>query len=97
MLKNYRPVPNLNFILKILKRVVAVQLETHLDEPSLMTGYQSAYRKHYLTLCALLNIQNDLLNMAKGSVRALTLLDVSTTFNTIDHTILLDMLNTFFF
>ena len=30
--KNYRPVSNLNFISKILERVVAVQLQTHLDE-----------------------------------------------------------------
>ena len=30
--KNYRPVSNLNFILKILEMVVAIQLLTHLDE-----------------------------------------------------------------
>ena len=59
-----------------------------------MTGFQSAYRKHHSTESALLNIQNDiLLNMAEGSVTALTLLDQSDTFDTIDHTILLDRLN----
>ena len=72
--KNYRPVSNLNFISKILERVVAVQLQTHLDEVGLMTALQSAYRKHHSTESTLLNIQNDiLLNMAKGSVTALTL------------------------
>ena len=40
--KNYRPVSNLNFISKILERVVAVQLQTHLDEAGLMTAFQSA-------------------------------------------------------
>ena len=95
--KNYRSVSNLNFISKILERVAAVQLETHLDEAGLMTGFQLAYRKHHSTESALLNIQNDiLLNMAKGSVTALTLLDVSTTFDTIDHTILLDRLNVYY-
>ena len=55
-----------------------------------MTAFQSAYRKHHSTESALLKIHNDiLLNMAKGSVRALTLLDLSAAFNTIDHTILL--------
>ena len=72
--KNYRPVSNLNFISKILERVVALQLQTHLDEAGLMTAFQSPYRKHHSTESALLNIHNDiLLNMAKGSVTALTL------------------------
>ena len=58
-----------------------------------MTGFQSADRKHHSTESTLLNIQNDLLlNMAKGFVTALTLLDLSATFDTIDHTILLDKL-----
>ena len=68
--KNYRPVSNLNFISKILERVVAVQLQTHLDEAGL--------------------------SMVKGSVTALTLLDISTAFDTIDHTILLDRLNVYY-
>ena len=93
--KNYRPVSNLIFISKILERVVALQ--THLDEASLMTAFQSAYRKHHSTESAFLNIQNDiLLNMAKGSVTALTFLDLSAAFNTIDHTILLDRLNVYY-
>ena len=40
--KNYRPVSNLNFISKILERVVAIQLQTHLDEAGLMTAFQSS-------------------------------------------------------
>ena len=93
ILKNYTPVSNLNFISKILERVVAVQLQTHLDEAGLMTAFQSAYRKHHSTESALLNIHDILLNMAKESVTALTLLDLSAAFDTIDHTILLDRLN----
>ena len=47
-----------------------------------MTAFQSAYRKHHSTESALLNIHNDiLLNMAKGSVTALTLLDLSAAFD----------------
>ena len=95
--KNYRPVSNLNFISKALERVVTAQLQTHLDEASLMTAFQSAYRKHHSTESAIFNIQNDIfLNMAKGSVTALTLLDLSATFDTIDHTIVLDRLNGYY-
>ena len=62
-----------------------------------MTAFQSAYRKYHSTESALLNIYNNiLLNMAKGSVTALTLLDLSAAFDTIDHTILLDRLNVFY-
>ena len=95
--KNYRPVSNLNFISKILESVVAIQLQTHLDEAGLLTAFQSAYRQHHSTESALLNIHNDiLLNMAKGSVTALTLLDLSAAFDTIDHTILLDRLKVYY-
>ena len=62
-----------------------------------MTAFQSAYRKYHSTESALLNIHNDiLLNMAKGSVNALTLLDLSAAFETTDHTILLDRLNVYY-
>ena len=62
-----------------------------------MTVFQSVDGKHHSTESALLNIHNDvLLNMAKGSVTALTLLDISAAFDTIDHTILLDRLNVYY-
>ena len=81
----------------ILERVVAVQLQTHLDEASLMTVFQSAYRKYHSTESALLNIHNDILiNMDKGSVTALTLLDLSAAYDTTDRTILLDRLNVYY-
>ena len=97
LFKNYRPVSNVNFISKILERVVAVQLQTHFDDAGLMTAFQSAYRKHHSTESALLNIHNNILvNMAKESVTALTLLDLSTAFDTIDDTILLDRLNVYY-
>ena len=56
-----------------------------------MTAFQSAYIKYHSIESALLNIHNDmLLNMAKGSVTALILLDLSAAFDTTDYNILLN-------
>ena len=94
VLKNYRPVSNLNFVSKILERVVSSQLLSHLDESCLLTGFQSTYRRFHSTESALLNIQDDLfLNMSEGSTTALTLLDLSAAFDMIDHSILFHRLH----
>ena len=69
--------------------MVSSQLLSHLDESCLLTGFQSAYRRFHSTESALLNIQDDLfLNVSEGSTTALTLLDLSAAFDTIDHSIL---------
>ena len=47
---------------------------------------QSAYKKFHSTESAFLKIENAiLLNMEKGRVTAVTLLDLSASFDTIDH------------
>ena len=62
-----------------------------------MIDYQSAYRKFHSTETALLKIHNDILSsMDDGRVTALTLLDLSAAFETIDHTILLMGLGNWF-
>ena len=49
---------------------------------------QSAYKQFHSTETALLKVRNDVtLNMDKGKVTALTLLDLFAAFDTIDHNI----------
>ena len=56
--------------------------------------YQSAYRKFHSTETALLEINSDILASGDaGNVTALTLLDLSAAFDTIDHTILQNRLD----
>ena len=91
-LKNYRPVSNLSFISKIFpKKIVANRLQAHMKNNHLSNPLQSAYRKHHSTESALLKVHNDILiSMDKGEVAALTLLDLSAAFDTIDHVTLTD-------
>ena len=63
-LKNYRPVSNLPFVSKILEKVVARQIVTHIEMFNLLEINQSAYRKFHNTETALLKIYNDILMLA---------------------------------
>jgi hypothetical protein len=54
---------------------------------------QSAYKQFHSTETALLKVHNDInLNIDNGKVTALTLLDLSAAFDTIDHNILITCL-----
>ena len=91
--KNYRPVNNLSFISKIVEKAVVDQLLRHCDDNALLPDYQSAYRRFSSTESALLKVQSDiLLNMDKQEVTLLVLLDLSAAFNTVNHSLLLNIL-----
>ena len=97
VLKNYRPISNLPFLSKILEKVVLHQLLAHLQENNLCNPFQSAYRTGHSTETALLRVVNDLLAaMDEDKVSVLLLLDLSATFDAIDHQILLSRLETVF-
>ncbi len=92
-LKNYRPVSNLSFLSKVLERIVLSQLNEHLNRSNLLSPLQSSYRPNHSTETALLRIFNDILTaMDNNKICILTLLDLSATFDTIDHQILLTRL-----
>ena len=95
VLNNYRPVSNLNFISKVLERIVATQIIAHIEENKLGEEFQSAYRKHHSTETALVRVHNDIaMALAKKRSVLLVLLDLSAAFDTVDHGILLARLRT---
>ena len=59
-LKNYRPVSNLSFLSKVVEKVVAEQINSHLVNNELSNSFQSAYKKYHSTETALLKISNDI-------------------------------------
>ena len=92
--KNNRPISNLSFLSKILEKIVAKRLNAHIEEHLLSNHVQSAYKRFHSTETALLKIHNDIIcNMDNGKVTALTPLDLSAAFDTIDHATLLERLH----
>ena len=96
-MNNYRPGFNLIFLSKVLDKVVVNQLNSHINSSNTSNQYQSAYRTFQSTKADLLKIHNGIIvSMDAGKVTALTLLDLSAAFDTIDHTILLRRLDDWF-
>ena len=90
VLKNYHPVSNLSFISKVIERVVASQILDHMRENNLLDAMQSVYRSGHSTETALFRVHSNIVSaIDKGRGVFLILLDLSATFNTVDHTILL--------
>ena len=95
--KNYRPISNLTFVSKLVERLVCRQLVDFLEKEHLLPVHQSAYRKNHSTETAVLRIISDaLLSSDRGDVTLLSLLDLSAAFDTVDHDILIDRLQTSF-
>ena len=93
ILKNFRPISNLQFVSKLTEKAVAKQITEHMSTHGLFPSLQSAYRKYHSTETALLKVKNDLLlNMNNGHVTILVLLDLSAAFDTVDHDLLLQKL-----
>ena len=90
ILKHYRCVSNLPFIIKVLEKAVYTRIEHHLVSNGLHEELQSAYRRFHTTETALLKVQSDIPeSLDNGCVTALVMLDLSAAFDTLGHGILL--------
>ncbi|KAJ0015514.1 hypothetical protein NQD34_009134 [Periophthalmus magnuspinnatus] len=94
VLSNFRPVSNLSFISKILEKIVFIQLQSFLDENSILEKFQSGFRSRHSTESALLKVHNDIaLSVDAKCPVVLVLLDLTAAFDTVDHSVLLSRLN----
>ena len=96
-LTNYRPISHLSFLSKLTERVVKLRLTEYLSSNNLLNSFQSAYIKHHSTETTLLSVHDHIIKaMGRQQVTCLTLLDLSAAFDTIDHSILLERLSSWF-
>ena len=90
---NYRPVSNLQFISKIVEKVTLDQFTLHCNKNSLLPNYQLTYRKYYSCETSLVKLINDILwAMEKQLVTVVVILDISAAFDTVNHDLLLEIL-----
>ena len=90
---NYRPVSNLPFLSKVVENIVLTRFNDHCAKFQLMPGYQLVYRKNFSCETATIKITNDILwPMELKRITSLTCIDLSAAFDTVDHCILLNVL-----
>jgi len=94
---SYRPISNLSTLSKILEKLALSRLRQHIVWSENFCQYQSAYRAAHSTETALLQVVNDLVMAAcNKSPSVLIALDISAAFDTIDHDILCQRADSFF-
>ena len=92
ILSNYCSVSNLSFLSKILEKCAMDHLNEHCYLHNVLPDYQSAYRNGYSCETAIIRLVNDILwAMENQNVTAVMALDLSAAFNTVDHKILLSV------
>ena len=90
---NYRPLMNLQFLSKVIEKVVLKRLNAHMDRNNLHNPNQYGYKKNHSTETLLLEIVDQtLIGYDKNSATVLVLLDMSAAFDTVDLKKLLDIL-----
>ena len=97
ILSNYRPISNLSFLSKLAEKIVKSRLVDHLSSHSMLNTHPSAYIKAHSTETVLLSLHDHLIQrISQQELTGLCLLDLSAAFDTIDHSILVHRLKTWF-
>ena len=90
---NYHPVSNLSYLSKLIERTVCNLITTNTESTDNLEKLQSAYHTNSSTETAVLNVKTDLLSAIDNKeVTCIILLNLSTAFDTVNHTILLNRL-----
>ncbi len=88
-LSSFRPISHLPALSKMMEKLVSLQLLKYISDYQLLPMQQSAYRKHFSCETAVLKVVSDMLkSLDDGKVGVLALLDLSSAFDCVDHSIL---------
>ena len=92
-LNSYRPVTTLPFLSKFLEKAASSQIISYLESQNLIPLYQSAYLKSHSCETSLFKFTNDVQQMlSERKMVILVQLDLSAAFDTVDHAVLLNLL-----
>ena len=95
---SYQPLSFLSVVSKLLALLIVHQLIEQLTAAAMLPRLPSAYQRYHSTETVTLNIMNDIsfaINRGR-SCRTISLLDLSTSVDTVDHDTLLHRLQTSF-
>ena len=96
-IKSFRPISNLSFVIKIMERFVTNRFNLYSSLYHLLPVHQSTYGPNHSTETAIAFVHNDIVRaIDNGEVLLLILLDLSSAFDTVDHPILLEVLDEHF-
>ena len=88
----FRLVSNLPMVSKLAEKAVVGQLFWHFSDNTPLPVHQSSYHQVHSTEMALLKVQSAILsNIDNQEIKPLVLLDLSATFDTVDHKILINI------
>lgn len=92
-IEDYRPISILPTFSKILEKAIEIQMQGYLRGKCIIPSTQSGFRRSFSCGTALLNITDDIIKATdEGKLTLLILLDFSKAFDTLNHRMLLSIL-----
>ena len=93
ILKSLCPVSNLSFLSKLVERDALDQMNNHCEQHKIIPDYQLTYRANYSCKAALVKLVNDVLWCYENQeAMQIVAIDLSAAFDTVDHDLLLSVL-----
>lgn len=94
---DYRPISILSYLSKAFEIIMQKQIQSYVDEFSLLSGCQSGFRRNRSCITALLDVTETIRSAVdNGKTVLLTLLDHTKAFDLVNHHVLLDKLKFIF-